>query len=491
MSPGTPVRPWALLSIMILAFSVLIMPPRIGSMGYVPDDDANRHVGKALSGKPWNEILVLRQGMTADLHHGWDICLTFLHRRFDAGQRGLMAFSITFCFLMFAAAPMFFLRRPEAWLIAVGVIAVFDPFFITRYFLGRPFIIGCGVCAGIFFSWSKFADRQTRYRPLLVLTAVMAAVTWLLPTSAVLFGIPLLGFALAREWRVLVRLGLCIAAGSVAGYVLTGYPLRLAENVAFTLFYAPLQNIPARILVTEFWPVSGNMTVFIILAVLLLMRAARKRWRRQCIDNPLFINAVCGLLLGFVARRFWSDWGVVAAIAWIALEVEEILSEKLAFDSLRRFAFAAAISICLFLIVTSDVQNRWTNTAAFRPVSYDRASPEEKAWFPDSGGVVYNDEMGIFYRTFVNNADRPWRYILGFEPVLMPPEDLAVYRAIRYSNRSFDSYLPWVEKMRPCDRLFLTSFGAVPRIPGLEWYCMDRSVWIGRLPRTAAPGPVR
>ncbi len=106
------------------------------------------------------------------------------------------------------------------------------------------------------------------------------------------------------------------------------------------------------------------------------------------------------------------------------------------------------------------------------------------AWLPEPGGIVYSDSMHIFYTTFFQNPHAPWRYILGFEPAIMPQEDLSVYRKIQMSFRAFKFFGPWVEKMRSVDRLILTyTEDKTPEIPELEWQCVARNTWIGRLPR--------
>jgi hypothetical protein len=71
--------------------------------------------------------------------------------------------------------------------------------------------------------------------------------------------------------------------------------------------------------------------------------------------------------------------------------------------------------------------------------------------------------------------------MVGFEPVLMKPEDLAIYRNIQRSNNATDSYDPWIKKMTAKDRMAFYS-DRNPGIDGLEWKCINRNIWIGRLP---------
>jgi hypothetical protein len=89
--------------------------------------------------------------------------------------------------------------------------------------------------------------------------------------------------------------------------------------------------------------------------------------------------------------------------------------------------------------------------------------------------------MQFFYNTFYKNPGGGWRYIVGFEPALMPPDDLKIYRGIHRSEGSAESYEPWIKKMRPADRLALGR-SARPDLPALEWKLAAQGVWIGRLP---------
>jgi hypothetical protein len=308
----------------------------------------------------------------------------------------------------------------------------------------------------------------------------MTAVSWLAPTAAYLFAIPLLGFALARQWQALLRVGALIIAGCVTGYVLTGYPIELAKNTWYMLTVAPDQNLLSRMLVTEFLPRNGNFLVAILIAGLIAVRIFRKKWDRKVIDNPVFWNILSGLFLGFFVGRFWSDWGMIAAFVWIAREISLISEEFLEYNSRKRFIITAVLACCFFVVITADISSRWSFGVPRYPLQYEMATQEEKAWFPDSGGVLYNDNMLLFYQTFFYNPHAPWRYMVGFEPVLMKPEDLAIYRNIQRSNNAIDSYGPWIKKMTAKDRMVFCT-NSKPGIDALEWKCINRNTWLGRL----------
>src|SRR5689334_22324101 len=69
-----------LVSWIIAVMTVILIPSKIISYGYLPQDDALRHAAKAVSGKPWQEILVMRSDFLIDPHPGWHAILGFIHR---------------------------------------------------------------------------------------------------------------------------------------------------------------------------------------------------------------------------------------------------------------------------------------------------------------------------------------------------------------------------------------------------------------------------
>ena len=64
--------------------TLLCVAGKIIGYGFLPQDDALRHAAKAVSGKPWSEILVLRDGFI-DGSASWLAC----HTGLDAPLAGL------------------------------------------------------------------------------------------------------------------------------------------------------------------------------------------------------------------------------------------------------------------------------------------------------------------------------------------------------------------------------------------------------------------
>ena len=108
---GSGVRVAAILSFVVIIAVAIIIPASVGGKGWSPFDDALRHTAKALSGRAWDDILVLRDNVKSDGHIGWHAVLGATHRVLGFTKEGMVVFSVTLCFLSFAVAPLFFLKR--------------------------------------------------------------------------------------------------------------------------------------------------------------------------------------------------------------------------------------------------------------------------------------------------------------------------------------------------------------------------------------------
>jgi hypothetical protein len=128
---------------------------------------------------------------------------------------------------------------------------------------------------------------------------------------------------------------------------------------------------------------------------------------------------------------------------------------------------------------SSDVMGRWSLRVdrTYAPL----LEPELAEWLPRPGGILYSPDVMLFHQLFYHRPDAPWRYMVGFEPGLMPPEDLAVYRDFM-KRGTIDALAPWVARMRPPDRLVLLGPQSSPAGTVLEWRHLGGSLWGGRLP---------
>ena len=462
--------------------AIVCIPLRVISYGFLPPDDAMRHAAKVISGKNWDQILVLRPEFKMDSHPGWHAILGAVHKMTGCGQDALVAFSVVFLFGLFCLIPIFFLDFPEAWLASVLIVVILAPPLIIRLFLGRPFIFTMSVILALCFLWPRLQAKKTPYPAMGILTALFALSTWI-HGSWYLFSLPVLCFFIAREWRTGLRLAISAVTGILIGASLTGHPYLFLKQTLIHMILAFGSVSVQRLLVGEFQSFGGEALIVLFILGMLAWRKMRGRWDPKVIDNPVFILAVTGWVLGFVASRFWTDWGMPAAIFWIMTGYHDLFSEKAEAASWRRGLLALALSTALFLAISADTNSRWTYNLTAEYLTQD--NEKQAGWLPEPGGIVYSDDMNIFYQTFFKNPKAPWRYILGFEPAMMPPDDLAILRKIYWNFQSGKAFEPWVRKMRLQDRLIVRgAYNARPAIPGLEWYYAATNTWIGRLPKT-------
>ena len=460
---------------------IMVAPLRIGGYGYLPIDDALRHSAKILSEKNWNEILILRDGIEMDSHPGWHAILGAVHSMTNCGADSLVFFSFSTLFIFFCCVPVFMFPRPEAWLTSLLMAAVFNFNLIHRLILGRPFIFTMAVVLFMCLIWKKFRFEKMPWLVFSSLTVAIALSTWI-HCAWYLFALPILTFFLAREWRVAFRVTIATAVGIMIGALLTGSFFEFFQETLLHAVRAFEGHQLQRILVTEFRPFSGDAITVLVVSVMLVWRRLRGGWDIGVIDNPVFLLAVTGWVLGFVAYRFWIDLGMPAAYLWIALELQDVFKTNLPPLSWKRFILVLAIAGTFLVSITADVGGRWTNDLTKGYLTVE--DPEHKEWLPEKGGIVYTHDMTIFYDMFFKNPKADWRYMLGFEPTMMPPEDLAIYRNIRFNRDVYKSFEPWVKKMRLQDRLIVKQESpGIPNISELEWQQLVRGVWIGRVPR--------
>jgi hypothetical protein len=462
----TGLRLLAFLTFLLIAF-------KIASYGYLPPGDARRHAALAVSGKAYTDVLILRPEYKFDHSPGWDALLSYLHGHAGFTEDALCMFSIVVLSFFLTIAPLPWLRCPEAWLMTFMAFALAVPGTMGRFVQGRPYEISEAILICLLMTWVKV-------RPASWLKIVLSALGFALSTwmhgAWYLWGVLPLAFVLAGRWRDAISLALCWISGALLGASLTGHPLEfLGQAVAIARLIAG-EHAMTTSLVQEFQPSLGDYTIIMIMAVMFVWR--RKRVQ-DVIHSPVLWMAVLGWMLGLAVLRYWLDWGIPAAMVWLALEFDEVLVQTWSNLCRQRLLVSGVVALSVYLATTSDGGGRWTEN--LRQTFLDGSDPEIKTWMPGEGGIFYHADMVFFYDTFYKNPHGDWRYILGFEPALMPPDDLKVYRSIQQNNFSWQEYKPWVDKMRPEDRLEITG-GTRPIMPPLEFLKVG-NMWIGRLPR--------
>lgn len=475
-SPSSPPRDstTALLRAAVLAVVVLI-PIRILGHGYRPSDDALRHAAKAVAGRGWSEILVMRPEITIDNHPGWHAILSAVHALTGWNPPALVAFSVVAAFAAFALVPVVLLRRPECFALSLLALAVTEPGVLARLMSGRPFLLTMAATAVICLAWPRLLGTRTRWRTLAVITGLIAAATYV-HGSWYLFGLPIAALFGARRFRAGIRLAGATAVGALAGALLTGMPAAFLHQTFLLPSFAMGGENAQGSLALEFRPFGGSALAAVF--VLGLVLALKAKGVRRLGRDPAFILLLGGWVLGWLSIRFWSDWGVPAMLVWSARQLGRLGVPARVGAPHRLLAGLTAAAVC-FVATTSDVAGRWS--AGPDPAYAAMLRPENAAWLPDEGGILYNEEMRMFYELFHARPAARWRYMVGYEPGFMPPEDLAVYRqAVRAKSSAV--FAPWIRRMRPQDRMMVRSQNAPPPIPELTWHHLGYGLWSGRLP---------
>ena len=469
-----PLAAWAVVILVLLA-----IPLKIISYGYLPGDDALRHCAKAVSGKPWPEILVLGDTYKIDQSLGWHAFLTFVHQLMQWNAESLVVFSVVGLFLLVNVAALPWLKRPEAWLVVLLTAMIISDL-PQRFLLGRPFVITCTVLMTILF---LARDRQPNVRHLISLTLLLFICTffhgvwylWLLPIAAFLF---------AGQYRWSATLTGAWILGTGISMLASGHPTAYLGHALEMALHGVGGHLTNRTEVTELQPFAGEIVSVILVGALVALRAALKQDVPRLVKNPAFW-LVCGCwILSFRVSRFWEDWGWPALMVWFATEMDYLFVTKFAADSLRRLWLVLILALATFFAVTSDLNGRYTQSLNWQFLS-EAEHPELAGWMPEKGGILYSPDFGIFYQTFFKNPTADWRYMLGYEPALMPAEDFKTYQSILWNNGDAKAYEPWVAKMKPADRLVIRGGkNEQPNIPQLEWYYGVSGIWIGRVPDT-------
>jgi len=466
---------------LVLAAAVLI-PFRVLGHGFLPGDDALRHAGKVVSGKDWPDIIVMRPDMPIDSHPGWHAALGAVHGLTGWGTHALVVLSVVALFALLSLPAIVLMRRPEAWALSLLAVAVSEPRLFGRLLFGRPFLVTLAAYLAVLFLLPRLQSARPARAVMAGVAAVLALAIWMHPVWYLSL-LPVLGCLLARWWRAAGRLSACLLAGVFVAACLTGHPLDFFVQTVQHGRLTVALDAQTETLSMELRPQSGSPVLLLALLALVGWRALRGRLRGADLDTPVLWLAALGWVLGWVSLRFWSDWGIPAVLVFAALQIQDLLVERVPDNALPRIvAAAAACGVCV-VALAANVDGRFMPAhrrylALFNPAARDA--------LPGAGGILYSDDMGIFFQGIYRLPKAPWRYLLGFEPGLMPPDDLALYRAMTdRRNRVPEMYEVWVRRMRPEDRMILETTGLrdPPPVAGLEWRFFPPTYWSGRLPR--------
>jgi hypothetical protein len=463
----------------VVVLTLLLIPFKLIVFGYAPPDDVLRHAAKAVSGKPWADLLVLNPVYQLDHEFGWDLLLAKIHG-VGANAEVLVVFSVVSLFILVGLAVLPWLRYPETWLaaLALGMVTERMPW---RLVLGQPDLITLAALLSLLLLWRRFGPAPPRAWMAGLMTGLVAASVYL-QGAWYWWALPAAAFFCARQLRWGWVFAGCAAAGVLIGGALTGHPLAYpvqAYRLALLCVRAHESQLPID---PELQPLTGDVNGLFILGGLLLLRRLAGLNAMPFLRDPVFWLVCLCWILGFSAGRFWFNWGCPALMVLVICDLQLLLDLRVQKTDFRRLALAGGLALVTFLSITSDIDRHWTSAMIAR-FPLEANDPGMQGWLPEKGGIYYSADQRLFYETFYQHPQGDWRYLLGFEPAWMPAEDVQVYQSVIQNWEDPKRYEPWVKRMLLADRLAIRGDqGTPPAIPQLEWKFSASGVWFGRVP---------
>ncbi len=376
-SPFDALRRYVPLAVWLIVLLVLLaIPLRIIGFGYLPTDDSLRHAAKAVSGKPWSDILVLGPAFQ-DQNFVWHDLLRQIFLATHCSTDALVVFAVVALFILVALSPLPWLKRPEAWLITLTIVSITSVNF-TRMFLGRPFLLTQFVLMTILCAWQFRGNVPARFRTFAGLGLLIALCTlvhgtwylWVVPIAAFFSRANLAGASGwgSRGWR-----------DHFLGAIFTGHPIgSLLYAFEIGLRTVNLGANSPEAMVSELRPFSGDFLGLIVLGGLLILRRLGginpRPWKTSAV---FWLVCICWVL-GFKAYRFWADWGWPALMILVVSDLQLILEARLSFDSPKRLALAFGLAIMTFLATTNNSgSSGWTQNVGAGYLTQD--NPTSKA----------------------------------------------------------------------------------------------------------------
>src|ERR1039457_7233633 len=304
-----------------VVFTIIVIPLKINGYGFLPGDDALRHAAKTISGKSWQQILVMRDDFQIDPSPGWQAILQWIHSWQNGSAETLVVFSVVALMLLVMLSALPWCRRPEAWLAALFAAAIFIPACTTRFARGRPYLLTDAVLITILFLWSRLPDDRPRRAALIFTPLLVAASAWI-HGSWYLLCLPGAATLLAGCWRSAFWYGGWWVVGSFLGCAFTGHPIDFLFQSVRHMFGVFGNFAVIHQLEPEMYPSDGETSAVLAVVVLILCRKIFSARNPRALLNPVFAMMVLGWLLGLKMRRFWWDFGTPAFMVWVAMELQ-------------------------------------------------------------------------------------------------------------------------------------------------------------------------
>lgn len=466
----------SVIALLIIGLALIYIPFKIASYGWTPADDATRHSAFATVNKEWSDIVVIKPEYSADHNPGWHSVLRFIHK-IGANKTNLLRFSFIGLFLFVNFAGIIVSPKPIAWFASLFLLLITEPGILGRLLLGRPYLFSFAITLLLFKLWSdqKLSIKSQIKLPISVILITLSV--WIHGSWYLFLLIPF-SFFLAGKNKAALQLFACIIAGTLLGALLSGDFagfLRFHTFATINIFSEKTFN---WLLVTEFR--AGNIPIIWLLVavpIIFYLSNINKLNPRELLSDPVFMMVLLNWMLGIMTIRFWIDWGLPALMYWLSFRISDVLNSSDIFKEPRiKYGLTLFMIVSTVFVATNDGGGRFSKAVFDQPIDF--SEERLKGWAPEPGAIIYSNNMGVFYKHFHAYPEMPWKYILGFESALMPDEDRKILRNIGYNFGRTEEFLPWINKMRPGDRMIL--YGNLKDVPNTEWIQGSRFCWIGR-----------
>ena len=471
-----------LAAILILFAAFIIIPYKIYNSGFKPVDDTNRHVAFSVTNQTWTDVLEIEPSLSADHNAGWHSLLRAVHKYFGLNKEALLITVIVSLFLIFNLTGSVLSPNIASWTIVLIIMFVANRVIFFRLLSGRPFIISAVTSLILFKLWFIETKDQINYFIKFLISFIFIAIAvWLHGTWYTFLLLPM-ALLLSGKLTKSIELSLIILLATALGAYLTGeFEQFLHFHYAATLniFTEKIYNWQ---LVTEF--AEGSIYIFWIFptaAIITLLIYSKKLCLNQLTKDPLFILILLSWMLSIRVVRFWVDWGIIALMFWLSYKISDLIAEM---QSVKKPFFRWTLFVFTVLSVVILVPNSdWNNKKEIKKYTVDFSKPQFAEYKPLEGGIIYNDSMDHFYHQYYADPEGKYKYVLGFEPAIMLPENRKIFREIIYSSFHYSSYKPWIDKLTEKDRIF-ASADISPYYPQLDWIKAGKKLWIGKLPNS-------
>jgi hypothetical protein len=463
----------------MVALAILLTGLRIAGYGYLPADDALRHAGHAIDNRAWGDILVIRDDIRPDVdtHPGWHSLLRLIHQGAGLDADALVKFSYVCTFTLFGVVGLLASKRPAAWAVALAFTAIVFWEVLGRLLLGRPFGISITALVLILFLWQDSQDRPT-WKLVVFTSLILGFAIWMHPTWYLwVMLLPCMwlgrGAKAAMAFLAALALSLLLACAFSGGwYNIITYPL---HHLWLSLAQDPLV---VTSLAKEFRPGLFPIQAGVLVGFILIVRQLTGINRTDRLLQPDLLLFALGCALGLQVSRFWMDWAAPALTVWICRQIGLYL-DNLRVDRSRLLLITACACGIFSLSISANIEGRYSGSR--RSVLLTLPDETLLPLMPTGRGILYGNSMGFFYQLYWRFPETKWRYLLGFEPGMMPANELRDFRSAQSRKGNFESvYRSWVTHMTVEDRLILYADGE-PVFQGMSFKALGDQIWIGRL----------